>query len=308
MIQPGIYRIKNAKSGTYLDASKKNQGKVHGWSSRPNNENQQWRVEESGGAFTFKNVELGTYLHVSGVHDGSNVKASNSPTRWNLDQDGNSWLILAENSEHTVDLDMGRDDDGTSINLWRRSGAQQQKWKLERVGDLGGGGGGYHQAGQQQAYAGNTNQSRSQGSYTSNVLPPGAYFIRNVHTGTALDLSGSSPQDGTRVIGYQVTSGPNQQWVLEPGNNGYRLRNSASGTYAGFQQHEQAQDGTLLSGNRNPVEWTLTKADQGYQIHYAGNQNLVLDLASGDASDGAKVCLWSNKGGNNQKWNLTGAY
>jgi hypothetical protein len=41
-------------------------------------------------------------------------------------------------------------------------------------------------------------------------LQPGGYYIRNVHTGTALDLSGAKPDNGTSIIGYQVTSGQNQ--------------------------------------------------------------------------------------------------
>ena len=77
---------------------------------------------------------------------------------------------------------------------------------------------------------------------------------------------------------------------MEPGSRGYRFKNHASGTYAGYQSHENPTDGVLLTGNRNQVEWTVQQVDQGYQIHLAQNPNLVLDLASGDKSDGAKVC------------------
>jgi len=58
--------------------------------------------------------------------------------------------------------------------------------------------------------SGQPNQSR--GNYNG-AVPPGTYYIRNVHTGTALDLSGASAQDGTRVIGYQVTGGQNQKVI-----------------------------------------------------------------------------------------------
>ena len=40
MVSSGTYRIKNVKGHIYLDESKKNPGKVHGWSSRPENDNQ----------------------------------------------------------------------------------------------------------------------------------------------------------------------------------------------------------------------------------------------------------------------------
>jgi hypothetical protein len=292
-LSSGVYRIKNAKSGTYLDASVKSPGKVHGWDSRPDNMNQQWRVEESGGTWTLQNAGSGQYLSASGSSDGTNVRTSDNPTRWNLDRRGNGYVILAQGSNGTVDLDEGNDKNGTSVNIWNDSDGLEQRWEFEQVS--GGHGGGYvwrSDSGVQPA-----------GQY-SGVLPLACYHVRNVHTGTALDLSGSSPADGTRVIGYQAGGDANQRWDLESGSQGYRIRNKAAGSYLGFQSHEQVQDGLLLTGNKNPIEWVLKQADQGYQVHLASNENLVLDLASGDASDGAKICLWSNNGQNNQKWNF----
>ncbi|KIO16162.1 carbohydrate-binding module family 13 protein [Tulasnella calospora MUT 4182] len=124
-------------------------------------------------------------------------------------------------------------------------------------------------------------------------LQPGTYRIRNVLTGTILD-----PNDGTLVIGSTYSTGSNQTWNLEAGSNGYRFRNEASDTYLGYILKQD----WVLRGLRNPVEWTVTKAGDGYSIRPAQMPKLVIDLANGNRGNNAKICLWSYHGGNNQLW------
>jgi len=312
MVQPGVYRLRNVKSGTYLDASSKKQNVVHGWDSRPDSDNQKWDIQKKGNKFTIKNVGNGDYINVWKTDNSTDVKVKDNATPVRFEEHDGAYAIYLDDSEGVIDLDRGDNDNGTAVNVWKFTGAQQQLWRLE---GSGGGGGGQHSGSQSGAQPYNPRGESSSGGNRPAQAPPssyrgavnpGTYFIRNVHTGTALDLAGGASADGTRVIGYAVGSGSNQQWILQGGFQGYTIKNEQSNTYASYQKHEMPADGILLTGNNNPVEWDVKQADQGYQIFLAGT-NLVLDLASGDASDGAKICLWTNNGGNNQKWNFTPA-
>jgi len=287
-IQPGTYRIRNVKSGTYLDASARNEGVIHGWASRENDD-QKWIVERSGGGYTLKNVANGRYASVNDAQDNNPVQATGNPTEWNIENKGDGSAIYACGSGVVIDLDSGRSENGTAINVWGWHGAKQQLWCFEQVGQ---GGGGYGQQQQQQ---------QQSGGYQGPVTP-GAYHIVNAFTGTVFDLAAGDANDGTPISGWERGNGPNQIWHVEAGQNGYRFRNHASNTYASFGGN--VQEGALLTGKREFDEWVLKQSDLGYQIHSARDENFVLDLAAGSRDNGAKICIWENKSGQNQQWKL----
>ncbi|KAG9019722.1 hypothetical protein FRB90_010992 [Tulasnella sp. 427] len=278
MVQPGNYRIRNAKSGTYLDESNKNADQVHGWDSRPDNQNQKWTLEQANQGFTIKNLGHGRYLAPSSSDDGAEVTALDNPFEWELREENGAYAITIPGSQQVVDLDRGHDENGTPVSIWGFHGASQQLWQLEEEG----------------GYQGGQQQPQYQGP-----ISPGTYRVHNVFTGTALDLAGGKSDDGTPVIAWSVGNGPNQAWTFESGSKGYRVKNNASGTYLGCGS---LNEGELLAGHSQPVEWTVTQDDEGYQLHPAENPQLVIDLAEGKKDDGAKICIWSNKQGQNQKW------
>jgi len=302
-IQPGTYRIKNAKSDTYLDASLRQQGQVHGWGSRPG-ENQKWRVEQGDGGYKIQNAETGEYLHADGPGNGTSVCCRGDPTEWDVQDRDGCHSIAISGTESVCDLDMGKPEDGTTVNIWYYTGARQQCWHFENQGGQGGGYGGGQQQGSQpqpQQYQQKGSQQQGGGQYTG-AVPPGSYCIHNVNSGTAADLAGAGASDGTPITGWEVNGGSNQTWDLIPGQNGYLIKNSASGTYLGFQG--AGQEGTMICGSSNPVEWQVNQADQGYSIRLAQNPSIVLDLAGGGSADGVKICLYSNHSGPNQQWKL----
>ncbi|KAG8932060.1 hypothetical protein FRC01_000373 [Tulasnella sp. 417] len=308
-IEDGVYRIKNQQSGTYFDNSELNREKIHGWDSRPGSGNQEWEVrQQDDGSYILRNAASRRYAHASDGRDGTKVKAEDTEreaSHWAIrDAGDNSYNIYLKETNGVINLDEGRVENGTSINIRNCTEDRQQKWKFDKVRELGegrqqplpqpggrgGGGGGGGDAGR---YRG--------------ACDPGRYWIRNAHSGTALDLSGSNPNDGAAIIGYQVTQGNNQQWDLESGVQGYRVRNIATGTYLSVRLDDKLQDGVLLTGNKNnPSEWDVRGDQNGYTLILAGT-NFALDLAQGSAQDGAKICIWTSHGKNNQKWLLVRA-
>ncbi|KIO18723.1 carbohydrate-binding module family 13 protein [Tulasnella calospora MUT 4182] len=311
-IQNGVYRLKNLKSGTYLDNSEKNRETIHGWDSRPGSGNQEWEVRKQDDSYTIRNVSSRRYVHASSGSNGTRVKAEDTESRWEIrDASDNTYNIFLKGSQGVIDLDNGNDDKGTAINIWGRTDARQQRWKFEKVRDLGGDHSGERRdtpGGQQPLPqpGGGGGGGGSAGRYQGDV-PAGRYWIRNAHSGTAMDLSGSNANDGAAIIGYQVTQGDNQQWELEPGVQGYRIRNNATGTYLSLRDGEQPADGVLPTGNRNSkTEWDVRGDQNGYTLKIPGT-NFVLDLAQGSAQDGAKICVWTSSGANNQRWLLVRA-
>jgi len=309
-VQPGVYKIKNAASGTYLDASAKHQGQVHGWGERQGNKNQEWEVQPGqDGGYTLKNLGQNRYASADSPADGTRVEASQQPYEWDIKQEGGKYAICVRNGGTCVDLDNGSREDGASVCLWGNRGAEQQQWEFESQGGgsySGGGGGqqaaygaaqasGYSQGGSSQGGGGG-------GSYVGSVQP-GAYHICNAQAGTNMDLAGGGGGDNVPVLGWQGSGGPNQIWELESGQNGYRIKNRQSGSYLGYQG--QPNEGTFVTGCTQPVEFQVTAKDNGcHQIHVANNPNLVVDLAGGGSDNGVKILLYNNGGGNNQQWKL----
>ncbi|KAG9025586.1 hypothetical protein FRB95_009983 [Tulasnella sp. JGI-2019a] len=323
-VQPGVYRIQNRKSGTYFDASVSHEGEIHGWSSRPENENQKWHVEPSGQAWKLKNARFNQYAGIRDYQDGNRVVLNGNHNEWEIQDKGyGNCAIISKGTQQCIDLDGGHQKDGTSVSVYCFRGAEQQEWQFQRVGDLPGGGNygsnqghggaGYNQ--QQQGGGGISSGWQPDGGYSaerrqeqartySGAVPAGRYLVENSFSGTAADLAGGGTSEGTPITGWSCNRGANQTWELVPSQNGYHFKNAGSGTYLGFQSGG-GSEGTIVHGSLNPVEWQVTQANQGYSVHLAANPNIVLDLAGGGKDDGVKICLYNNHNGANQQWKFT---
>jgi len=335
-ISPGTYRIRNAKSGTIFDLSREEGHDVHGWQQHDQN-NQHWYVQQAGGGFHIKNVEAGQFASVGGNHNGSKLRGSGNATTWDLRQDGNEYFIFVQGTNYVADLDMGRNTNGTTIHLWEKTGAKQQKWCFEKINDNsggggGGGGGGYQpppqqqyqpppqqqqQQPQQQQYQPPPQQQQQQQPQQQqqqqppqqqqpvqvSPVPPGTYTLKNVKTGTVLDLSHGESNEGADIFGYDHNGGNNQKWLVQPTGQGQNItiRNVESNSYASFPGQSFAQ-GVLVKGSTQPQEFTIAAADKGFYISPTQQPGYVLDLVHGSDKNGTKVCVWQNNQQDNQKW------
>jgi len=312
MVSPGTYRIRNAKSHTIFDLSRKEGHEIHGWQEHDQN-NQHWYLQRSGDGWFIKNVESGTYASVSGNNNGSKLRGSGNPFTWNLIQSGDDYFIGVPGDNHVADLDMGRQDNGATIHLWDRTGAQQQKWKFEKISDNPGQseGGGYqppqqqYQPPPQQPYQPPPQQPQQPQQPPQQPCPvsPGTYVLKNVKTGTVFDLSRGMANEGADIFGYQSNGGNNQKWQVQPTGHGQNMtiRNLETNTYAAFP-NQSFQQGILVKASSQPQEFTLTAADRGIYISPAQQPGYVLDLARGSDENGTEICVWQNNQQDNQKW------
>jgi hypothetical protein len=325
-IVPGTYRIKNAESWTTFDQSRKNHNVIHGWQERTDQQNQHWYVQPLGGdgAFHIKNVETGQYASVDGGYNSSKIHASGNPSTWYLPQEGDgSVFITLAGTNYVVDLDMGKKDNGTTIHLWEKTGAKQQKWFFEKINDNSG----QHQQPYQQQPHQQQQPPQQQPQQTYQPPPqqqqqppqqpqqpqqpqeppcpvsPGTYFLKNVKTGTVIDLSRGESNEGADVFGYDHNGGNNQKWQLQPSGHGQRmtLRNVQTNTYASFPGQSFAQ-GVLVKASNQAQEYTIVAADRGFYIQPVQQPGYVLDLVHGSDKNGTKICVWQNNQQDNQKW------
>ncbi|KAK7691007.1 hypothetical protein QCA50_006110 [Cerrena zonata] len=93
------------------------------------------------------------------------------------------------------------------------------------------------------------------------------YTIRNLSTGTYADLSGSSPKNGTHVIGWSKNGANNQKWIIKKdGSDGSRWKsqNKATGTFmdlyggGGSGTNIVGWEGSWTNGNGNQ-QWLFER-------------------------------------------------
>ncbi|KAF8755181.1 Ricin-type beta-trefoil lectin domain-like [Rhizoctonia solani] len=304
-IVPGTYRIKNAKSWTTFDQSRKDRNKIHGWQERTDQQNQHWYVQRIGEAYHIKNVETGQYAHVDGGYNSSKLQASGSPTTWYLPQEGDgSVFVTLAGTNFVVDLDMGKADNGTTIHLWEKTGAKQQKWFFEKIND---------NAGQQQQSISSSNLNRPTirhlNSSNSNLSinnpnsPSNLSSLNNPRNHLAPFLPPRRADEGADVFGYKHNGGNNQKWLLQPSGRGQNmtLKNVQANTYASFPGQSFAQ-GILVKASQQAQEYTIRAADKGFYVQPTDRPGFVLDLVHGSDDNGTKICVWQNNQQDNQKW------
>ena len=132
------------------------------------------------------------------------------------------------------------------------------------------------------------------------------------HSGSCLDVSGESLDDGASIIQWPCHGGDNQQWRLEGVADGYsRIVSRHSGKCLDVSGGS-ADDGASIiqwqcHGGDNQ-QWRLeVVADVGgatYSRIVSRHSGKCLDVSGGSADDGASIVQWQCHGGQNQNWLL----
>ncbi|KAF8607890.1 hypothetical protein BDV93DRAFT_603647 [Ceratobasidium sp. AG-I] len=138
------------------------------------------------------------------------------------------------------------------------------------------------------------------GQANSNLQPelqlqPGTYRIVSGLTGTAIQVS---EHDHSKVVAWEKHDGKNQQWFVQNSGGGYKLKNCQHGFYLAVPSTDIH---TLVYASRFPMTWVLLKSGDCYIVQYADN-NRVLDLHFGWASNGNEIHIWPADSNGNKTW------
>ncbi|KAJ7892630.1 ricin B lectin domain-containing protein [Mycena leptocephala] len=137
------------------------------------------------------------------------------------------------------------------------------------------------------------------------TIPGGVYMITNQRTGTAVDLSGGEPVNGTMVQGWQRIASQNrwlwdQYWLVQPvpGDITYTLCNISSGTVlelsnGGSVNGTQAQCWTRARNPFDPAahnqEWRFDfLGDNTYRL-VNKRSGTALELLGGGDTNGTQI-------------------
>ncbi|QRW12492.1 ricin-type beta-trefoil lectin domain protein [Ceratobasidium sp. AG-Ba] len=138
-MQPGTFKIINAKSGTALTASEGHGGDVFCW-EKHGGRSQLWFLQSSGAGWKIKNCANGQYLTASNTDNVATVYCGKYPISWELAQgptDHDLYIIKFAGCDRIFDLsDWGSARNGTKVYLCMQlEWMAHRRWKFERFGD-----------------------------------------------------------------------------------------------------------------------------------------------------------------------------
>ena len=142
----------------------------------------------------------------------------------------------------------------------------------------------------------------------------GYYTITNVLSGKALAVKGNTAKSGTAVVQNTSSTALGQKWVIVKKGSYYMFRSALNGTplyltmkggSAVYGTDTVIQGATNTSSQLFRIEVakaSVTVSDGVYEIASSQNNNLVLDITSGNIADRSNVQLFTSNGGASQKF------
>ena len=277
----GCYRIISANSGKAIEMQ--NGSIVPGvpvvQESVGNDDAQKFSVVKGeDGSYTFKCVANSLSLDLNSVASGEKVVGNTSSSSFNLVEksdllaEGIYSFATALNEGKVLDLADGSTSDGANVQLYSSNGTFAQKWKVSKAEHAGNT---YRfesiKSGKYLAVNGNNvcqkayDENSEYQLWTPASIEAGAYILKNVGTGTVLDVSNASTTDGANIQVYSSNGSNAQRFFLK---------------------------------EADPVRGVT------YALHSSLNYGQVIDVADGSSSDGANIQSWASNDTGAQKWNV----
>lgn len=184
-------------------------------------------------------------------------------------------VASALGSNLVLDVKNGSQSNGASVQVYRSNSTDAQKWELRYVDS-------------------------------------GLYRMRSICSKLYLGAAGLT--SGSNVAQYRLGSELSQCWYLEEADDGFVIRNAASGLAL------DVQGGTASSGTNVQVysangtaaqKWNMSETPLIKNGTYAFSSNLtvygmlVLDVSNGSTDSGANIQVYQSNGTDAQKWVLT---
>jgi hypothetical protein len=219
--------------------------------------------------------------------------------------------LFARHSGKVLDVSGISPDNGAPVIQWDHWGGDNQRWRLEAVGD------GYVRAVAQHSgkvldvsgistdngapliqwdWWGGDNQR-----WLFDTVTDGVHRLVAKHSGKVLDVSGISRDNGAPVIQWDWWGGDNQRWEYQfqplfAKHSGRALDVSGISTANGAPV---IQWGYWSGDNQH---WRLEPVGDGYVRIIAKHSGKVLDVEGMSTDNGARLIQWDWWGGDNQRF------
>ena len=268
-------------SATFSSSGGRKTVAVHAIGNWSVSSSQSWvKVSKSSGKITLscgKNTGLGRSATIT-LKNGSYQKKFIVKQREGSAtiSSGSYAIASAINTNFVVDVDGGKTDNMTNVQLWQDGSANQQKFQITYVSD-------------------------------------GYYKIIATHSGKVLDIASGSNKEGTNIWQYSYNGSAAQLWRFINAGNGYYYIKSKLGLYLDAM-NGTAGNGNNVWGyslnKSNAQKWKLVKKAKGaiynglYTVATKVNENYVLDIDGGKTEDQTNLQLWQKSSVNQQKFNI----
>ncbi len=302
--------------------------------------NQLWDVKSLGGGYyTIKSIANTSFsLDAYGAKPkaGANIQLykynGGDNQKWLIKEDGNGYYyIICKYNNLYLDVYYSLAKNGTNIQLWNKNGGKNQKWKFEKKQTISNGiytiksalnnnlvvqsrsGISSNATNVQLEQSNNKDYQKWEVKYLGN----GYYSIKMaLNTGVSLDVYGAYKNPGTNTEVYQNNSKDNQKWIIKDAGGGYYYIISKCNNLALDVYYGTAKAGTNIQmftqNGGNNQKWKFEKVSMEkntqpitkgtYIIKSALSNQMVADVYGAKANDGTNVELFTQNGGNNQKW------
>ncbi|CAE6434825.1 unnamed protein product [Rhizoctonia solani] len=286
-ITPGVYRIKNAESGTYMTlTSGAANTTVVCAQAAAGDKKSLWRVVASNGKYKLKNLEFSKEVLVS---ETVYAFGADSGHEWNI-EDATGGAKYIDTGIEGVILELEKSTN--KVQMCPVNNTKKQHWVFETAPDPDQGSGGGDNG------SGNESYEPRPDAYH---IPTGTYVIRNVKAGTVVDLERSTGGENVRVFGYQQNGGANQKWEIRPSGvaPAVSILCVATSKYAAYPAFTS---GTTLRSSSQAQEYFIIPADKGFYISSVNKPGYVYDLTGGSSANETEIRLVRNYGLDHQKW------
>ncbi|KAG8792109.1 hypothetical protein FRC12_007161 [Ceratobasidium sp. 428] len=303
---PSIFRVQHVDSGAFMTLSDTVGNPIVGGQPAKTDKKSHFQlVPVAAGGYKLKNVATGQETHFDAAKSGMLYGTATGSVFYIRKEANNQFVIHVNRSpnNYVVDLEEGNVLQGSkyAIRLVQEKNAKSPRWTLGDVKDEGSGGGCTCPPGCCNCSGNGGGKNPENPDQVCYPFVPGIYTIRNVKTGTVIDLDSAIDGEGVNIFGFEGNGGANQRWHVMPSGNGANMtiQNVATDEYAAFPKHEQGA--TLLSSFK-AAEWTITKADKGFYIAPVEMPTHVVDLTNGLEANKTAICLWIKHTEDHQKW------
>ena len=133
------------------------------------------------------------------------------------------------------------------------------------------------------------------------------YVLLNRNSGKALDVTGQSTADGTRIEQWTRNDGQNQQWqFIDSGSGYYRLKSRLSSKVLDVNGQSTADGAPIIQWpDNNTANQQFSIQDVDGYIQLIGRQSgKAVEVQNASTADGANVVQYSDWNGANQEWQL----
>ncbi len=135
---------------------------------------------------------------------------------------------------------------------------------------------------------------------------PGYYKIVNKHSGKVLDVAGISNTDGANICQWEYVNGQNQQWSIEPLENGrFRIVARHSGKVLDVYGWNPDNWGNIVQWswlNNDTQKWRIEWVHDKYYRIISVFSDRALEVAGASYDNGANVYQMYYPTANNQLW------